>query len=206
MKHIQNFDTFINEGLTLFGDMDDYVDKFSHMSDFKTGEILPHVSGTPKEFPDVDSKGNWRTDGWNYTLVRSYTAHNFKTARDVLKFCYDNVIAPNKKEWIATNVRKPDTLFSMNKNDVFQAYEKPGLGFIFFTVFDNSTDYSRERHAPIEKSTYQVQGMFMNAETYMGEIEKYPQLKAGIDDLMQSIKHNDKAIEALINYIKTYYF
>jgi hypothetical protein len=189
----------INEAAGLFGDMETYIARFKNVQGFETGETLAHVSGGPDEFPELDSKLNWKKDGWNYTSVRRYSGLNsgFKDAKEILDLFTKEVIGPNKKEWKATNVRKAGFLMKDNKGDRTIAFEHPALGFIFLYVWD-----SRTNRFSSDKTDFQIQGYFMNAEQYWGNIEKYPQLKVMTDDILDAAKDDDAKLKAVVDYIK----
>ena len=198
-KHILAYEDFINENqATLFGNMDEYIDRFKNVPGFTVGETLARVSGTPDEFPDIDSKGNWRTAGWNYSSLRSYTNNEFKSVKEVLDLYTKEVFGSNKKEWTATNLRKPSTLFDFNKKDRTVAFEKPGLGIIFLYCWDGSQD----RH---DKYTFQVKGMFMNTDQSWGAIDKFPEVKVQIDDIFTRKNIGKEELKAMNDYIKTRY-
>lgn len=201
-QRISTLDDFINEAATLFGDMEDYIKRFQSIPGFVAGETLYRVAGTPDEFPELDAKGDWRKDGWNYTSIRMYTDKPFKDAKEVLELCYSTVIKPNKKEWTYTNIRKPNSIFNFNKKDKTFALMHPALGFIFFYVLDNSTDWSRGRHGVMQNATYQVQGMFMNTERSWGEISNYPELFQQADDLVTAMRGDVKKAKAVVQFIK----
>lgn len=201
---VLSYEKFINESQgALFGDMDEYIDRFKNIPGFKVGELLPRVAGTPAEFPEIDSKGNWRTDGWNYTSIRTYTQEGFKNSKEVLNLFLDKVIGPNKKEWKTTNLRKPNAAFDFQKKDLTVAMEKPGLGIIFFYCWDASGDSSRFHSST--PYTYQIQGMFLNAEQSWGDIQKYPAIKTQLDDIFSSNRMDDAAYKAIIRYIENRY-
>lgn len=203
-KVVLSYENFINESQsTLFGNMDEYIDRFKNVPGFEVGEYLPRVAGTPNEFPEIDSKGNWKTDGWNYTSIRTYTQNEFKNSKEVLNLFLDKVIGPNKKEWKATNLRKPNNAFDFQKKDLTVAMEKPGLGIIFFYCWDAAGDTTRTRSSTPYK--FQIRGMFLNAEQYWGDIEKYPVVKTQLDDIFASNRMDDAAYKAIIRYIENRY-
>ena len=194
MKHIKIFENFISEEATLFGDMNDYIDRFKSAEGWRVGEESKRVAGTPDEFPEVDAKGNWRKDGWNYTSIRSYApGDKFKSSTEILDFFKNIVISPNKKEWTLSNIRKPNSIFDFNKKDKTMVFEHPALGFIFLYVWDPSTDNSRKE--------WQIKAMFMNAKSYRGSISNIE----GLNDKIDSIVNDKTAADAVIDYLKSKY-
>jgi hypothetical protein len=175
--------------------MQDYIDRFKSMQNFAVGEELAKVSGVPSEYGGVKTSGNWKDSGWAYTSIRTYITESgvFKDAKAVIKAVEAAVIGPNKKEWKALGV----TPAGRGKGDFEVAYEHPGLGVIFFKVWSKQNYY--------DKYEFQVQGYFMNGETYWGKIESYPDLKNKIDDMMSGLKFDDNMYKAMADYVKDRY-
>jgi len=194
MKNVHTFESFLNESQTsLFGSQAPYIERFKSIRDFRVGEELPTVAGTPSEFEGVDLRGDWKKDGWAYTSVRIYTDTVFKNSKEVISLIEKQVIGPNSKEWTKIGV-KP----AYFKGDLQAAYQHPALGIIFFNVWNGKNDRSRNYD-------YQVQGYFMNGETSWGNIEKYPDAKAAVDSMMSNLKIDSKGIDYMIEYLKTRY-
>ena len=197
----------LNESATLFGDIDDYKMRFREMlpsDSIKRVEEQGATAVIPDEFINgYASKGNWRKDGWNYAnimidiLDTEENRKKFTKSKDVVNHIYDTVIKQDKKSWTALGVKKPMSKFDFNKNDLASGYENPALGFIFFDIFDSSTD-GRMRNNYL----FRIRGSFMNQNQSWGEITKLGINKEEIDTLIAGDKKRAAAIK---NYIESFY-
>ncbi|MCK9574626.1 MAG: hypothetical protein WC979_01835 [Candidatus Pacearchaeota archaeon] len=201
IRRIPTIEDFaLNESATLFGDMDVYINRFNKAPGFNQGEVVPRCAGTPDEFREIDTKGNWKTDGWNYTSIRLYTTEAYKNGKEVVDVLTNLVIAPNKKEWTPSKIIKN----KQYTDTTVVCFEHPALGFIFFRVWDYTTGKSRG-FGEYKDTKFQVQGFFMNGTSSWGKIDAWPQLKVMADDLADACKHEPKALIAVADYIKSRY-
>lgn len=220
MKNIKLFESFnlLNEAKNLFGDMDEYKERFKAMEGFAFSKESERTSGIPRVFPELDLKDNGPKDGWNYMTLRAYCNETpnranrdqsaiefgakFENTKELLDFVITKVIGPNKKEWKATTVRKSAYKSKDNKNDKLIAFQHPALGFIVFNVVDSTFDRRGYRAGTNDGPEYrfQVIAYFMNDKKYVGDISKHDDLDKKTDDMLAGL--SKEQIKAVWSYIK----
>ena len=220
MKNIKLFESFnlLNEAKNLFGDMDEYKERFKAMEGFAFSKNSEQTSGVPKVFPELDLKDNPSKDGWNYMTLRAYCNENpssanrnqsaiefgakFKDTKELLDFVTSKVMGPNKKEWKATTIRKSAYKSKDNKNDKIIAFQHPALGFIIFNVVDSIFDRRGYRNGVNDGPTYrfQVMAYFMVDKKYVGDISKHDDLDKKTDAMLAGL--SKEQIKAVWSYIK----
>lgn len=221
MKNIKLFESYIamNEDKTLFGDIDEYKERFTSMEGFTFAKPEGPTAAIPNHFPELDLKSDTSKYGWNYTTLRAYRNEDpssvnkeaprnqgaiefgakFENTKELLDFVIDKVIGPNKKEWKASTVRKSSYKTSDNKNDKYVAFQHPALGFIIFGVVDSALTRRSYKSGPSEYR-FQVMAYFMNEKKHVGKISNYSDLDKKVDNMLDGL--DPEEVKAVWNYIK----